>query len=58
VNGLIEVLLVNLIIPEIAAILRRRPDATDDQVIAEFQARREHIIAKGRAFLAETDPHG
>lgn len=54
-TGIIEAILINIIIPEVASILRKKPGATDDEVIAEFQARRERIIAKGRSFLAETD---
>ena len=53
-NGLIEAIILEIIIPEVGAILRKKPDATDADVIAEFQARRDRIIAKGRTFLAET----
>lgn len=54
-GGLIEAILIHVIIPEVAAIIRKKPDATDDEVIAEFEARRARIIAKGRLFLEETD---
>lgn len=54
-TGLIEAILINIIIPEVGSILRKKPDATDAEVIAAFQARRERIIAKGRTFLSATD---
>lgn len=55
-NGLLEAILVEIIIPEVAAILRKKPDATDAEVIAAFHARRERMIEKGRTFLRDTDP--
>lgn len=55
-GGLLEAILINIIIPEVASILRKKPDATDDQVITEFLSRRDRIIKKGRAFLSETGP--
>lgn len=54
-NGLLEALLTEVVIPEVAAILRAKPDATDAEVIAEMYARRARIISKGRAFIAETE---
>jgi hypothetical protein len=53
-TGLIEAILVNILIPEIAGILRKKPDATDAEVIAEMETRRASIIAKGQQFLSET----
>lgn len=53
-TGLIEAIITEILIPEIAGILRRKPDATDAEVIAELAARRDRIIAKGKAFLSET----
>lgn len=53
-GGLLEAILINIIIPEVAAILRKKPDATDDQVITDFLSRRDRIIKKGRGFLSET----
>ena len=53
-NGLIESILISIIIPEVADILRGKPEATDAEIIAAFQARRERIISQGRAFLRDT----
>jgi len=50
----IELIITELIIPEIAAWLRKEPNLTDEQIIARYHARRDSIIRKGRAFLADT----
>lgn len=55
-NGLLESIIIHILIPEVARVLRKKPDATDAEIIAEFSERRQRIIDKGRAFLAETDP--
>lgn len=55
-NGLLEALLVEVLIPEIADILRKKPESTDADVIAELQDRRARGIAVGRAFLRDTAP--
>jgi hypothetical protein len=52
---MIELIITQLIIPEIAAWLRKEPDLTDDQIIARYMERRDSIIRKGRAFLAATE---
>ena len=54
-NGLLEAILTEIIIPEIASILRNKPNATDAEVISEWLARRQRIIKTGRTFLAATD---
>ncbi len=54
-EGLLDAILINIVIPEVASILRREPGLTDDQIIARVYERKSRIIARGRAFLAETD---
>jgi len=51
---MIEAIITQILIPEIAAWLRKEPDLTDAQIIARYQTRRDDIIGKGRGFLADT----
>lgn len=56
ITGILESLLIHILIPEVARIVREKPQSTDAEIIAEFNVRRQRIIDKGRTFLAETDP--
>jgi len=51
---MIEAIITQILIPEIAAWLRKEPDLTDAQIIARYEARRDRIIGTGRGFLADT----
>ena len=54
-DALIDALVINILIPELASWLRREPGLTDQQAIDRWSERREAIIATGRAFLDETE---
>lgn len=55
-TGIIEALVLQVVIPEVAKLLRKEPNLTDEEIIARMEARRDRIIQQGRRFLAETDP--
>jgi len=52
VNPLIHTILINVVIPEIAALLRRKPGMTDAEVIAAVQQIADRVIRVGEAWLA------
>lgn len=55
-TGIIESLIIHLLIPEVARVLRKNPDATDADIIVELELRKQRIAEKGLAFLARTAP--
>jgi hypothetical protein len=54
IMSLLDEIILQLILPEVAAWMRKEPDLTDEQIIARYTQRRANIIAKGKGFLAET----
>jgi hypothetical protein len=55
-DGIVDAVITELLIPQIAAWLRKEPGLTDAQIIERYQNRRARIIAKADLFLDETKP--
>lgn len=55
-DGIVDAVIIELVIPQIAAWLRKEPGLTDAEIIDRYRRRRTRIVAKADAFLDETAP--
>ncbi len=51
-NPIIALLITQILIPEVASLLRKNPGITDAEIIAQVGPLSDRIIAAGEAFLA------